>query len=117
MIIVTSNLVEQDWEKVYGVYLLAETDIFIPWYVKKWGLDYYAPPDFLPTEEGIYGIPLSSDLHKMRVCIQGERWMESLAPSTYEMLLSVEQSVNTVRYIGSTLMDDRSLLNLFGIRW
>lgn len=117
MIIVTSNLTEQDWEKVYGVYLLAETDMFIPWYVKKWGLDYYSPPSFLPTQEGVYGVPLSPALHKMRVCMHGERWMESLAPSTYDMLLSVENSVNMVRSIGSTQMDDRSLLNIFGIRF
>ena len=115
MIIVTSNLVEHSWETVYGVYLLAETDISIPWYVKKWGLNYYNPPEHFPTSEGVYGFPLSPELHRLRVCLQGERWMESLSPSTYEILLSIFKSKNLVRYIGSTVLHEQEILNLFGI--
>ena len=77
MIIVTSNLVEQDWERVFGVYLLAETSVAIPWWVRKWGLNYYSPPSWVPTEEGVYGQPLTDFFHKIRICLEGQLWNET----------------------------------------
>jgi hypothetical protein len=121
MIIVTSNLTEQDWEKVYGVYLLAETNVSIPWYIQKWGLNYNTAPDWLPTEEGVYGNPLSPNIHKMRVCIKGGGWAEAPSPELVAFLDSAGDGapgINNFHSIGSDYLDQRMLAKIAtGIKW
>jgi hypothetical protein len=115
MIIVTSNLVEYSWETIYGVYLLAETDIPIPWYVRKWGTNYLTPPEYITSEEGVYGFPLSPNLHKMRVCLFGQRWSEVASSDLITMVAS--HGINLVDHIGAKILEERILLPIIGIKW
>ena len=120
MIIITSNLTEQDWEKVYGVYLLAETTVPIPWYIQKWGLDYHKAPEWLPMQEGVYGRPMSRDMHKMRVCMIGQGWAEDPSPEIEAFLNSAGDppGINKLFCIGMDIHDPVMIANIAtGIKW
>jgi hypothetical protein len=113
MIIVTSNLVEQDWERVFGVHLLAETSVVIPWWVRKWGLNYYSPPSWLPTQEGEYGQPLDEFFHKIRICLEGQLWNETISDDL--LLMRPNVVLDKEERVTGTNMNLEKILSSLGI--
>ncbi len=86
MIIVTSEPIRDvDWTKVYAVHLLKEIDQSIPWYVLQFGMNRLPVPSFVPSTEGIYGIPLSERGHSVRVAMNGQRWMEDISDELMDL--------------------------------
>lgn len=113
MIIVTSNLQIENWDEVYGIHFLSDSELPVPWYVKKWGTGYETPPPYLPKTEGYYGNRLNENFHKMRLAFFGQRWMEDLAEPFWEFIkehnLNVEDELN---YIGDDCFNEIHFLKI-----
>ena len=110
MIVVTDDLSDLNWSQIYGIHYLGNSVPDIPWYIKIWHKDYYSRPDFVPTVKGVYGNPLSSNAHRLRMAVVGETWNET--PSNELLSLLKQYEYKTHSHIGDDPIDEQDFIKI-----